>query len=69
MITSASHTGQIGVVSGDGGDDHAIFSVGMPVTTYTTGEDVALMLDHVLKQAEYVRDAVNGSSGNAEVRS
>ena len=69
MITSASHTGQIGVVSGDGGDGHAIFSVGMPVTTYTTGEDVAHMLDHVLKQAEYVRDAVNGSSGNGEVRS
>ena len=67
MITSASHTGQIGVVGGERGDSHAIFSVGMPVTTYTTGEDVAHMLGHVLKQAEYVRDAVN-SSGNGEVR-
>src|SRR6478735_1661109 len=46
MIASASHTGQIGVVNGNGGNAHAIFSVGMPVTTYTTGEDVAHMLDH-----------------------
>jgi hypothetical protein len=38
MITSASHSGQIGIVNGDAGQDHAIFSVGMPVTTYTTGE-------------------------------
>ena len=69
MITSASHSGQIGVVSGDGGESHAIFSVGMPVTTYTTGEEVAHMLDHVLKQAEYARDAMNGNSGSSEVRS
>jgi hypothetical protein len=69
MITSASHTGQIGVVGGEGGDGHAIFSVGMPVTTYTTGEDVAHMLDHVLRQAEYVRDAMNESPGNGEDRS
>jgi hypothetical protein len=69
MATSQIHSGQIGIVGGEGErGDHAIFSAGMPVTTCTTGEDVAHALDHVLRQAQFVHAAMNGTWGCDEDR-
>jgi hypothetical protein len=53
--TSRSGTGQIGIDTDSG---HAIFNVSMPLNATTRGEDLARTLDHVVNQAQYIRDAV-----------
>jgi hypothetical protein len=54
-VSSKCRTGQIGI---DPSSGHTIFQASTPVTPYTNGVELAHALDHVLRQAEYVRDAL-----------
>ena len=56
LIMSRWQSGQIGIDSSNG---HATFSLAMALTTHTTGQDLAVTLDHAIEQAQRLREAVN----------
>ena len=53
-VASASRAGQIGLHAGTG---HVVFNASMPLTTSSTGEDLVDLVDRVIGQAQYLRDA------------